>query len=57
MQVNRTSQGDSPSLPSVPRKKPMCMDELLFLKWCVRAFTIISVIGFLIYEVKLAFFD
>lgn len=57
MQVNRSSRGDSPSLPSVPRKKPMCMEEQLLLKWSVRVFVLISVIGFVCYEIKLAFFD
>lgn len=57
MQVNRSSRGDCPSLPSVPRKKPMCMEELLLLKWSVRVFVIISVFGFIFYELKLAFFD
>lgn len=57
MQVNFESQGVSPSLPSVPRIKPKCMEELLMLKWSVRVFVIISVIGFICYELKLAFFD
>ena len=57
MQVNRSSRGDSPSLPSVPRKKPKYMVEELLLKWSVRAFVIISIIGFICYEMKLAFFD
>ena len=57
MQVNFESRGDSPSLPSVPRKKPKCMQEEIMLKWSVRVFVIISVIGFICYEMKLAFFD
>ena len=57
MQVNFESRGDCPSLPSVPRKKPKCMQEEIMLKWCVRVFVIISVIGFICYELKLAFFD
>lgn len=57
MQVNFESRGDSPSLPSVPRKKPKCMQEEIILKWSVRVFVMISVIGFVCYEIKLAFFD
>lgn len=57
MQVNFESRGDCPSLPSVPRKKPKCMQEEIVLKWSVRCFVIISVIGFVCYELKLAFFD